>query len=235
MVWTDPVSQDLPALKGLAEHYGVRSVSVHAPCLLVTQRVWSPDPWQRLRKSAVLAERTGGADRGGAPAIRLAARLCPKLRLRVGPARRAVRRTVSFAVENMYPVRVAGRAVRAVRAGLGSDQDSGYRVLHAGPVALRRRPQRRAGDGRPNGRRPCTTCTWVTAPARDATSTWCPAGAPSPARRCCPRWPDVGSAVRWRWRCPPAGRESPADPAGRPAESLAFARHHLTAPSTVDA
>src|SRR5688572_487296 len=56
MVWTDAVSQDAGALRGLARHYGVPVGSVHAPCLLVTQRVWSPDPWERLRRSAVLAE-----------------------------------------------------------------------------------------------------------------------------------------------------------------------------------
>src|SRR5439155_16548792 len=55
MVWTDAVSQDAGALRGLAVHYGVPVTSVHAPCLLVTQRVWSPDPWQRLRRSAQLA------------------------------------------------------------------------------------------------------------------------------------------------------------------------------------
>ena len=59
MVWTDAVSQDAGALRGLAEHYGVPVLSVHAPCLLVTQRVWSPDPWERLRRSAELAETLG--------------------------------------------------------------------------------------------------------------------------------------------------------------------------------
>ena len=59
MVWTDAVSQDAGALRGLADHYGVPVLSVHAPCLLVTQRVWSPDPWERLRRAAVLAETLG--------------------------------------------------------------------------------------------------------------------------------------------------------------------------------
>ena len=40
-------------------HYGVPVLSVHAPCLLVTQRVWSPDPWERLRRAAELAETLG--------------------------------------------------------------------------------------------------------------------------------------------------------------------------------
>jgi sugar phosphate isomerase/epimerase len=61
MVWTDPVSQDLAALQGLSEHYGVKVGSVHAPCLLVTQRVWSSDPTVRLRRSAELAHDLGAA------------------------------------------------------------------------------------------------------------------------------------------------------------------------------
>src|SRR5213076_2881677 len=59
MVWTDAVSQDAGALRGLSQHYGVPVLSVHAPCLLVTQRVWSADPWERLRRAVVLAETVG--------------------------------------------------------------------------------------------------------------------------------------------------------------------------------
>src|SRR5512143_2766763 len=40
MVWTDPVSQDQAALARLAVHYGIPVLAVHAPTLLVTQRVW---------------------------------------------------------------------------------------------------------------------------------------------------------------------------------------------------
>ena len=56
MVWSDAVSQDAGALRGLSTHYDVPVRSVHAPCLMVTQRVWSPDPWERLSRAAVLAE-----------------------------------------------------------------------------------------------------------------------------------------------------------------------------------
>jgi len=108
MVWTDPVSQDVAALRVLSRHYGVRVRSVHAPCLLVTQRVWSPDPWQRLRRSAELASELG------APVVvvhppftwqREYAKGFPAgLRALAGefPG-------VSFAVENMFPLRVRGR------------------------------------------------------------------------------------------------------------------------------
>ncbi|MEV4660519.1 sugar phosphate isomerase/epimerase [Micromonospora echinofusca] len=108
MVWTDAVSQDVGALRGLAEHYGVPVLSVHAPCLLVTQRVWSPDPWERLRRSAEMAATLGAPTvvvhppftwqrdyaRSFADGLATIAADYPDLR---------------FPVENMYPVRMAGR------------------------------------------------------------------------------------------------------------------------------
>ena len=34
MVWTDPVSQDPDALRGLSERFGIPVLAIHAPCLL---------------------------------------------------------------------------------------------------------------------------------------------------------------------------------------------------------
>ena len=108
MVWTDAVSQDVSALKGLSEHYGVAIGSVHSPCLLVTQRVWSPDPWERLRRSADLAEQVG------APVVVVH----PPFTWQRDYARRFVEGvedlsnaygSVRFAIENMFPVKMAGR------------------------------------------------------------------------------------------------------------------------------
>lgn len=108
MVWTDVVSQDAGALAGLSSHYGVPVLSVHAPCLLVTQRVWSPDPAVRLERSAQLA------DTLGAPVVvvhppftwqREYARNFSDILGTLG----AKYPSVTFAVENMYPVRMAGR------------------------------------------------------------------------------------------------------------------------------
>lgn len=108
MVWTDAVSQDAGALRGLATHYGVPVRSVHAPCLLVTQRVWSTDATVRLRRAAELADALGAPTvvvhppftwqreytRGFAVLLASLGEQYPHLR---------------FAVENMYPVRMAGR------------------------------------------------------------------------------------------------------------------------------
>lgn len=108
MVWTDAVSQDAEALRGLTAHYDVPVLSVHAPCLLVTQRVWSPDPWERLRRSAVLAEALGAPTVVVHPPFtwqRDYARSFGTGLRRLGEEHPDVR----FAVENMYPVRMAGR------------------------------------------------------------------------------------------------------------------------------
>src|SRR5881398_4155959 len=45
MVWTDPVSQDPEALHRLSEYHGTPIIAIHAPCLIITQRVWGTDPW----------------------------------------------------------------------------------------------------------------------------------------------------------------------------------------------
>jgi sugar phosphate isomerase/epimerase len=108
MVWTDAVSQDAGALAGLAAHYRVPVLSVHAPCLLVTQRVWSSDPWERLRRAAALATALEAStvvvhppftwqrdySRGFGPGLDRLAKEHPEVR---------------FAVENMYPVRMGRR------------------------------------------------------------------------------------------------------------------------------
>lgn len=107
MVWTDPVSQDGGALQVLSDHYGVRVGSVHAPCLLVTQRVWSPDPWERLRRSAVLAGELGATTVVVHPPFSWQREYAREFG--AGLARLREAHGVDFAVENMYPVRIRGR------------------------------------------------------------------------------------------------------------------------------
>jgi sugar phosphate isomerase/epimerase len=108
MVWTDAVSQDTGALKGLSEHYDVPVLSVHAPCLLVTQRVWSPDPWERLTRAAQLAESLGAPTVVVHPPFSwqrdYAKNFVP------GLAKVQARHPdITFAIENMFPVKMAGR------------------------------------------------------------------------------------------------------------------------------
>ncbi len=59
MVWTDPLTREAGALRTLSEHHGVPVLSVHAPTLLVTQRVWGTDPWEKVDRSVELALELG--------------------------------------------------------------------------------------------------------------------------------------------------------------------------------
>ena len=108
MVWSDAVSQDAGALQGLTRHYGVPVRSVHAPCLVVTQRVWSPDPWERLRKAAQLAELLRAETVVVHPPFAWQRDYAKTFA--VGLRKLAVQHPdLRFAVENMYPVRGVGR------------------------------------------------------------------------------------------------------------------------------
>jgi sugar phosphate isomerase/epimerase len=111
MVWTDPVSQDIDQVEKLSKRYQMPVLSVHAPCLLITQRVWSTDPWERLSRSVDTARRLG------APVVVVH----PPFRWQRDYARGFVdgvaelekETGVAIAVENMYPWRAAGREIAA--------------------------------------------------------------------------------------------------------------------------
>ncbi len=178
MVWTDAVSQDAAALRGLSEHYGVKVGSVHAPCLLVTQRVWSPDPWERLRR------------RPGWPR-RWARR--SSWCTRRSPGRRVTR---AASREGIAELRTAFGSVR-VRGGEHVPGDGWPAASSSRTRRVTTRPTsastRTPWICRTARRRSATCSRWptrwapglrtstsATAPARRATSTWCPAAARQP-------------------------------------------------------
>jgi sugar phosphate isomerase/epimerase len=107
MVWTDQVSQDAEQLLALSERHAIPVLAVHAPCLLITQRVWSPDPWERLRRTVALAERLGTQTVVLHPPFRWQREY---VRTFVSGVRRMAAETeVRLAVENIYPLRARGR------------------------------------------------------------------------------------------------------------------------------
>jgi sugar phosphate isomerase/epimerase len=111
MVWTDPVSQDPYALQRLSEQHQVPILAIHSPCLLVTQRVWSTDPWVRLQRAQFAAELLGAQTVVIHPPFRWQRDYAR--RFRRGIERMAGETEVRFAVENMFPLRVRGREVSA--------------------------------------------------------------------------------------------------------------------------
>jgi sugar phosphate isomerase/epimerase len=111
MVWTDPISQDPQSLRGLSEKYGVPILAIHAPCLIITQRVWTTDPWEKLRKAQFAAELLGAQTVVVHPPFRWQREYSRNFHR--GIERMGNETAVRFAVENMFPLRVRGREVSA--------------------------------------------------------------------------------------------------------------------------
>jgi len=51
MVWGETVSQDIDAVEKLSQRYRMPVLSVHAPCLLISQRVCGSNPIPKLERS----------------------------------------------------------------------------------------------------------------------------------------------------------------------------------------
>jgi sugar phosphate isomerase/epimerase len=109
MVWTDPVSQDATALKRLVEYHQIPVLALHAPCLVITQRVWGTDPWAKLVRAKDVAEELGAQTVVVHPPFRWQREYARQF---VGGVQEMVNETdVCFAVENMFPLRARGREV----------------------------------------------------------------------------------------------------------------------------
>jgi sugar phosphate isomerase/epimerase len=109
MVTKDPESQDPARIRALADEFGLSVGAMHAPCLLLTRKVWGTDPIGKIDRSVEAA-----AD-ANIPVVvvhppyrwqrafrRWLVEDLPGLEERTG---------IAVAVENMFPVRVAGRDV----------------------------------------------------------------------------------------------------------------------------
>lgn len=116
MVWTDPVSQDPDALAALSVRYDIPVLAVHAPTLLLTQRVWgTAEPWAKVDRSVDLAEQLGATTVVVHPPFRWQREYAAGFV--EGVARRESDRGIPIAVENMYPWRARGRELQAYLPG----------------------------------------------------------------------------------------------------------------------
>ncbi len=111
MVWTDPVSQDPEALRALADRHGVPVLAIHTPCLLLTQRVWTTDPWTKLLRSREAAEQVGASTVVVHPPFLWQRDYARDFEQ--GLKRMQDETGVVFAVENMFPWRARGREIMA--------------------------------------------------------------------------------------------------------------------------
>jgi sugar phosphate isomerase/epimerase len=115
MVGIDPVSSDIDAVEKLRDYHGVPVLSVHAPCLLITQRVWGTDNWAKLKRSAEAARRLDADVVVVHPPFRWQRDYARGF---VEGVRRLVEETgVLIAVENMYPWRTPGGELKAYLPG----------------------------------------------------------------------------------------------------------------------
>lgn len=123
MVGVDPLSQDFEAIKSLIDYHGMPVCAVHAPCLLITQRVWGSDPWLKLQRSAEMAQTLGGDTVVVHPPFRWQRDYAHGFV--EGIARLEAETGVAFAVENMYPWRASRREMQ-VYVPSWNPVDDGY-------------------------------------------------------------------------------------------------------------
>lgn len=115
MVTTEPVTQEAGALAKLVEHYQVPVVSIHAPTLLLTQRVWGTEPWDKVDNSVTLAAELGAPTVVVHPPFRWQREYADEFV--TGVAQREADTGVAIAVENMFPWRARGRELQAYLPG----------------------------------------------------------------------------------------------------------------------
>jgi sugar phosphate isomerase/epimerase len=147
MVGIDPISQEVEAVRHLSAYYETPVCAVHAPCLLITQRVWGLEPWGKLERSAEMARAVGAEVVVVHPPFRWQRDYARGFV--EGVAELEERTGVAFAVENMYPWRASAR--RGVEMYLpGWDpSDENYRnatidlshaaIAQSSPVEMARR------------------------------------------------------------------------------------------------
>lgn len=108
MVGMDPISSDVDALLRLRDYYELPVASIHAPTLLLTQRTWGPDPWDKLERSAAAANRLGADVVVVHPPFRWQRGYAAAFTAGIRQLTHAS--GVTFAVENMFPWRGPGGA-----------------------------------------------------------------------------------------------------------------------------
>lgn len=103
MVWAETVSQDIASIEKLSARYSMPVLSVHAPCLLISQRVWGANPITKLDRSVRAAEQLGAQTVVVHPPFRWQRRYAEGFSDQV--AELEAGSDVLVAVENMFPFR----------------------------------------------------------------------------------------------------------------------------------
>lgn len=115
MVGTDAVSLDSARVRSLMDYHEVPVCAVHAPTLLITQRVWGIEPWGKLRRSAEMAGDLGAEVVVVHPPFRWQKEYAATFV--EGIAALEAETGMAFAVENMYPWRSRLRTLGVYQPG----------------------------------------------------------------------------------------------------------------------
>ncbi|HEX5862502.1 MAG TPA: sugar phosphate isomerase/epimerase [Nocardioides sp.] len=107
MVGIDALSQQVSAVRQLAEHHDIEVCAIHAPCLLFTQRVWGTEPWGKLQRSAEMAAQVGAEVVVVHPPFRWQREYAANFVDGIAALEEST--GIAFAVENMYPWRASSR------------------------------------------------------------------------------------------------------------------------------
>ncbi len=111
MVWSDEDTQEAKPLLALSELHGLPIGAIHAPTLLLSQRLWGWDPWGKIDRSLQLARDVGAPVVVVHPPFRWQPRYARNFV--EGVAARASESGVMIAVENMFPWRVGALDLKA--------------------------------------------------------------------------------------------------------------------------
>lgn len=111
MVGIDPVSGDIGAVKKLSDYHDIPVLSVHAPCLLISQRFWGNDPWVKLERSAEAAHELGADVVVVHPPFRWQREYARDFLSKLYSL--TERTGITFCLENMYPWRMGRSELKA--------------------------------------------------------------------------------------------------------------------------
>jgi sugar phosphate isomerase/epimerase len=124
MVSGDVVSQDVDTVRRLIDYHQIPVLSLHSPCLLISQRVWGTEPWAKLMRSQIAAERLGAKVVVTHPPFRWQRSYARGFS--EGIVRMHDETDVVFAVENMFPQRGPGGIELATYSPSWSLLDADY-------------------------------------------------------------------------------------------------------------
>ncbi len=147
MVGIDMVSQSIAKVRSLRDYHQVPVCAVHAPCLLITQRVWGTDPWGKLERSAEMAAALDADVVVVHPPFRWQREYAAGFVEGIAELER--RTGIAFAVENMYPWRATSRReMKVYQPGWDPSEESYANTTidlshaataHSDPIAMSQR------------------------------------------------------------------------------------------------